>query len=392
VERLRRLAADPGFRFVVAVWAGSRILFLVAGALGHGHLTEASIGGSPREPNGAFNYWANWDGGWYSAIATRGYFTPAATTFFPLYPMLIWVAMHLPGGPAIWGMALSVAALLPALYFLYQLTEQLADRRAARAATLALALFPSAFFLNAVYTESVFLLASVGTIWALRVRRNLVLACVFAYFAMLTRNVGVFLLLPLAWHAWTNRRELGWSSAFFAAFSVSGLVAWMYYLWSVLGSPLYFAVAQQQTWGRALANPVKTLGKAWSTGVFAGRYAFHPRVMFTGTNPEPAFKAADTFNLILLFVLVFLLVLAIGRLPLDLWAYSAVVMLAPVLTPSPFWALTSFSRYFLAAFPVFIVLGVELARSRILRWTVLTASATWGVYLTCLFVTWRWVA
>lgn len=390
--RLRTLAANADFRFVLAVWALSRLLFLVVGALGHAHLTQASPGGSPREPGGVLNYWANWDGGWYTTIATDGYFNSASTSFFPLYPIAIWLGTRLGGGPAIWGVAISVAALLPTLWFLYQLTQRLFDRRAARAAVLAFVLFPSAFFLNAVYTESLFLLASVGCIWALRVRRNLVLACVFAYFAMLTRNVGVFLLVPLVWHWFQRRRELGWSSALFVGFSASGLAAFMYYLWQVRGDPLYFAVAQRETWGRAFTNPIDTLGKAWSTGVFGARYAFHPHVMFAGTNPEPAFKASDTFNLILLFVLVFLLVMAIGRLPLDLWFFSALVMAAPILTPSPFWALTSFSRYFLAAFPIFCVVGFELTRSWILRWVVLAASATWGVYLTLLFVTWRWVA
>ena len=390
--RLRTLAANADFRFVLAVWALSRLLFLVVGAVGHAYLTQASPGGFPREPGGVLNYWATWDGGWYTTIATDGYFNSASTSFFPLYPLLISLGTRLGGGPAIWGIAISVAALLPALYFLYELTERLFERRAARAAILAFALFPSAFFLNAVYTESLFLLTSIGTIWALRVRRNLVLACVFAYFAMLTRNVGVFLLLPLAWHWLQRRRELDWSTGLYVLFSASGLAAFMYYLWQVRGDPLYFAVAQRETWGRAFTNPIDTLGKAWSTGVFGARYAFHPHLMLAGTNAGPAFKASDTFNLILLFVLVFLLVMAIGRLPLDLWLYSALVMAAPLLTPSPFWALTSFSRYFLAAFPLFCIVGFELSRHWILRWAVLAASATWGVYLTLLFVTWRWVA
>ena len=390
--RLRTLAANPDFRFVVAVWALSRVFFLVVGALGHGHLTEASPGGFPREPSGAFNYWANWDGGWYTTIARDGYFNSASTSFFPLYPIAIWLGTRLGGGPAIWGIAISVAALLPTLWFLYELTQRLFERRAARAAVLAFALFPSAFFLNAVYTESLFLLSSVGCIWALRVRRNLVLGCIFAYFAMLTRNVGVFLIVPLAWHWFQRRRELGWSSTLLVGFSTSGLLAYMYYLWRVRGDPLYFAVAQRETWGRAFINPIDTLGKAWTTGVNGAQYAFHPHVMFAGNNAGPAFKAADTFNLLLLFALAFLLVLAIGRLPLDLWLYSALVMAAPILTPSPFWALTSFSRYFLAAFPLFCIVGFELSRRWIVRWVILAASATWGVYLTLLFVTWRWVA
>ena len=134
--RLRTLAANADFRFVLAVWALSRLFFLVVGALGHAYLTEASPGGSPREPGGILNYWAHWDGGWYTTIAQNGYFDSASTSFFPLYPIAIWLGTHLGGGAAIWGVAISVAALLPTLWFLYQLTERLFDRRAARAAAL----------------------------------------------------------------------------------------------------------------------------------------------------------------------------------------------------------------------------------------------------------------
>src|SRR5207248_7815474 len=68
------------------------------------------------------------------------------------------------------------------------------------------------------------------------------------------------------------------------------------------------------------------------------------------------------------------------------------IFLAPILTPSPLWALTSFNRYILASFPLFFVLGWALARSRLVLGAWLLASAGFGVYLTVLFVTWRWVA
>jgi len=142
----------------------------------------------------------------------------------------------------------------------------------------------------------------------------------------------------------------------------------------------------------AADTPVKTIRKAWTTGVFGARYAFHPHAIFGNAGAEPAFKASDTFNLILLGLLVVLLVVGISRLPPDLWTYSFLVMLAPFLTPSPYWALTSFNRYLLAPFPLFIVLGWLLTR---IRWTLapwLAASAAFGVYLTLLFTTWRWVA
>ena len=380
------------WRFVLLVWAASRAFFLVVGALGHAYLTSAQPGGFPREPPGILNYWAHWDGGWYAAIAEQGYFNPPSTSFFPLYPILIWLGTHLGGGTAFWGVVVSTLSLLGALFFCYRIAEDLYDARVARASVLALAFFPSAFFLNAVYTESLFLLLTSGAIWAIRCRRNLLLAGAFAYFATATRNVGVFLLVPLAYEWLRHRRELGYGSLIGLLVAPAGLGAYMVYLWKGLGHPLYFAIAQRETWGRALTNPLKTLHKAWTTGVFGTRYAFHPHAIFGNTGAEPAFKASDTFNLFLLGLLVALLVVGISRLPIDLWVYSLLVMLAPFLTPSPFWALTSFSRYLLAPFPLFIVLAWLLTR---VRWALapwLTASAAFGVYLTLLFTTWRWVA
>ena len=87
-------------------------------------------------------------------------------------------------------MLLSLLALPFAFYFVYNIAREGFGERAARATVLTLALFPTSFFFNAVYTESLFLALSAGSIWALRVRRDLLLACCFSWFATATRNVG----------------------------------------------------------------------------------------------------------------------------------------------------------------------------------------------------------
>src|SRR5207237_8149977 len=111
------------------------------------------------------------------------------------------------------------------------------------------------------------------------------------------------------------RRELGYGSLVGLLVAPGGLAAYMVYLWKGLGHPLYFAIAQRETWGRALTNPLKTLHKAWTTGVFGARYAFHPHAIFGNAGAEPAFKASDTSNLILLGLPVVPLVVGISRLP-----------------------------------------------------------------------------
>jgi Mannosyltransferase (PIG-V) len=386
------LPVEGTWPFVIAAWLGSRLFFFAVGAIGHAYVGFAEPGGSPREPPGFLNYWAHWDGGWYVAIAERGYFSRASTSFFPLYPLLVRLFDYLPGGPAYWGVVVSTVCLLAALYFFYEIAEELFDAKTARASTLVFAFFPSAFFMNAVFSESVFLATTTGAIWALRVKRHFPLACAFACFATAARNVGVFLLVPLVYALVRGRGVRIWESLLGLIVSVGGLAAYMVYLWHVRGDPLSFAVAQRETWGRALTNPVHTLHKAWTTGVFGARYAFHPMTMFGNNGIEPAFKASDTFNLFFFGLLLVLVVVGVSKLPVDLWAYSVLVILAPILTPSPLWALTSFNRYLLACFPLFFVLGWLFAWNRFVLGAWIVMSAAVGVYLTLLFVTWRWVA
>ena len=89
-------------------------------------------------------------------------------------------------------------------------------RATARLTVLVLAFFPTSFFLNAVYTESLFLALSAGSLWALRVRQDLLLACLLAGLATATRNVGLFLLVPLALEWAGNRHAYRWRGAYLA--------------------------------------------------------------------------------------------------------------------------------------------------------------------------------
>ncbi len=154
-------------------------------------------------------YWSNWDGVWYAEIADEGYsgaHSPTSTVFFPLYPMLVRLGAYvLPGGIEVSGVGLSLVAALAGLFFVYRIAEEIYDEKAARAATLAMAFFPTAFFFNAVYTEALFLALSAGAVWAALVRRNLLLAGALGDLAAATRNPGV-LLIPLGYE-WLRHRE-----------------------------------------------------------------------------------------------------------------------------------------------------------------------------------------
>jgi len=364
------------------------------GALAAAYLPGADPAGDPLQPPGFLNYWANWDGAWYSEIATDGYVAraPASTAFFPLYPLLVRFGSSLVGGPAVWGVAISLLCSAFALFFVYRISESLYGVRAARASTLALAFFPTAFFLNAVYTEALFLALSAGAVWAARVRSNLWLAGVLGALATATRNVGILLLIPLFFEWVRRRRELGARALAGLVLVPAGLVAYAVFLRQRFGDALVFASQQSAYWERELTAPLTTLGRAWHDAGEGIKYVLDPQALFLGAPAGPSLEASNTLNLA--FLIFFLLVMLVGLvvLPPELSIYALLIVLLPVLTPAPQFPLMSLPRFVLGTFPVFLVLGYLLSRSRLALISYLVLGAGLGVALTALFTTWRWVA
>src|SRR5215218_5916957 len=196
-----------GVGFVLAVWAASRLLYLVCGPILAQVVPTSNFQRVTLDvPSGSMNLWSHWDGEHYVTLALGGYLNPpgnVSPAFFPLYPLLVRSFAELFGGPiseqalSVWGPLLSLLFLPFAFYFIYQIALNEFDEEVARGTVLALAFFPTTFFLNAAYTESLFLALSAGSIWAVRVRSDLLLACVMAGLASATRNLGVFLIVPL---------------------------------------------------------------------------------------------------------------------------------------------------------------------------------------------------
>jgi hypothetical protein len=365
-----------------------------AGALAVTYLPDADPAGDPLEPAGFLNYWAHWDGAWYSEIATQGYGVraPESTAFFPLYPLFVRSGSSLAGGPAVWGILISLLCTAFALYFVYRLAENLYGAGAARASTLALAFFPTAFFLNAVYTEALSLALTAGAVWAARVRGNFLLAGLFGALATATRNLGVLLLIPL-FYEWVLRRQtVGLRGLAGLSLVPAGLVAYAVFLRQRFGDSLVFARQQSAYWERELTGPLTTLGRAWHDAGAGMKYILDPSALFLGTPAGPSLEASNTLNLV--FLIFFLLVMLFGFLvlPPELSVYTALIVLLPVLTPAPQFPLMSLPRFVLGAFPVFLVLGYLLSRSRLALVSYLVLAGGLGIALTALFTTWRWVA
>lgn len=377
---------------VLAVWAISRAFFFVFGAIGHEAVRQSHVRGLYPEPLGSLSYWAHWDGRWLAHIANSGYDTDAATAFFPLYPLVLRLGVEAGFGVALIGVAISTLATLAALYFLFAIGNAWYGERAALAAIVTLAFFPTAFYLNAVYSDPLFLALTAGALWALYVRRQLLLAGAFAAFAALTRNIGGLLLLPLAYEWVRNRREFGWTGLAGVAGPVAGVLAYALYLWERSGNPLLFSEAYEQNWHRSFGNPLITLRDGFAHAHDGVAYLVPGRVLETAST-LPATLLSNTLNFCFLGFACLTLILAARRVPPGVLLYAIPAALGPLaLNDTRGLPLISYPRYVLVVFPLFLALAAVLARSRLalVAWTV--GSATVGAYLTVLFASWRWVA
>jgi hypothetical protein len=347
---------------------------------------------------------ARFDASWYLEIARFGYQLPDQAAFFPLYPGLMALISPFTGSPLVGGIVISSACSLAGMYLLYRLTELDFGWRAARTAIWIVACFPVAFCLSAVYTEGLFLLLSVGAVYAARLGRW-PSAAVCAALAATTRSAGILLIAPLAVlylygpradrapdrHAAGRRPRyrLRPDAALLLA-APAGLLAYMGYLAVALGNPLA-AFNAQAGWERIFAPFAGIALGAWEA--ISGLADLAPSLAdgtLWNVHADPAGRLA-MLNLVLFGFLAlgcWLTIEAGRRLPLGYLTYAITSLALPLSVPAAGEPLMSLPRFLLVAFPLWIALALwTLERRRALR-GVLAGSIALLVLGTTLFAGW----
>jgi hypothetical protein len=392
---------------------------------------------------------ARWDASWYLVIADHGYrpdlgsLTAPRAAFFPLYPLGLSAVSELGAPPVLAGVLLSLLALGLALYGIHRLTAlefrragaalagPVHSHEAARLAVLLTAFAPMAFFLSAVYSESLFLALSVGLFWSARHGRWAIAGALGAL-AGATRSVGVVLVLPAlvlylygpredraperkasgagasgvgarprAATAYTRalrallpryrpRRDLMW-----LALTPLGIVAYIAYLALAGGDPLAPFHAQD-IWGRQFAGPFVAIWDGFKAAFEGARQLLsfqHQHVYFPSAPDSP--NVAAGHNLMLLVFLVAAVPAVVGVLRTLPFAYGVYVIAAlaiPLSYPRPAQPLMSLPRYLLVLFPLTMWLAAWLAARPRARGPAIALSALLMAFFVAQFATWHWVA
>ncbi len=357
-------------REVMLAFFGSRLLLWIVAWLGFYWLKHGDYKIFPGTQ--LWNLLFHWDALWYAKIVAHGYdYTPAAQSsvaFFPLLPMAIYALRAISGlGTALAGFLITNTCLFASVVLLRRivLLDFPSPSRVPERAVWFLLLCPMTFFHSAIYTESLFLMFSLGAILFAR-KRHWLASGICGIFLTATRANAVLILLPLLWEAFAHTNEIKESSDNRAGISSSrwwvllvplGLVSYSVYLFSRFGDPLAFLHAQAAFY-RGGANILDAI-------VTAGRYPI----------PYGAFFIASAAAALGICVLGF-----IQRVRLSYQLY-AVAMLVLCLSTS-IWE--SLPRYLSAIFPFYIALGS--IRSESCRSLLLSASAAIMVLCSLLFV------
>lgn len=286
--------------------------------------------------------WDRWDTQWYVGIAAHGYHWSMhgkpALAFFPLYPLLLHLSASV-GMPAMMaGLILSNLAFAAALLYLYLFASSRWDPPTATRAVWLFALFPTAFFTFATYTESLFLLCAVAAFYHGH-RRQALTAGLWMAGALATRSTGIILvpaiLLALEPHRWRARLcSLAPASAV-----IVGYCIYLNHEHLLIGRVL----TAQRAWHRALTFP-------WTGFTASVSWLAHHGLENAGWTAENLFQLGVTALFLLLTAIAWR---SLGRAEaMYCAAFWALVLTSPEWLDGFYAPFMSMNRFVLALFPL----------------------------------------
>jgi hypothetical protein len=294
----------------------------------------------------------------YVDIARDGY-ELAHPGLFPLYPLLVRAAGEVTSSLIVGGILVSLACLVVGLVLLHRLAVLEMGEAAARRTVYLVALFPTTVYLTAVYTESLFLVLSVGCLLAARTGHWGV-AGVLGMLGSATRNTGWMLVVVLLFLYLYGPRadrspdsaQAGWRpryrlrrDALWLGLVPLGLVAYSIYCAAEFGDGLAWVDAHAESANRSVQAPLS----GFRRGLFDGVAGLAGLVGGGGSRGQ---YASDVVSAGVLIFAVIALVGAFLRLPTVYGLYAALSMSVTLTAIDPDHPLTGFARYILPLFPL----------------------------------------
>jgi len=319
---------------------------------------------------------SHWDSPHYIDIAKNGYVNEGDQAFFivffPLYPVLIRLITFNFEYINLSALIVSNVSSIFAAVYLFKLAQLEFGDDVAKKAVLYLSIFPTAYFLSAVYTEGLFFALVIASVYYARVGKW-ALAGFLSLFAALTRIAGL-LLLPTLIIEYLHQKKWKLKDVNFnilwPLLALAGFLIYLSINNQVTGSYFTFMEIERIHWYQSI-DPVQGFINAcnWAIGA-----SFPESITLGGAQ--------------LIFAIFGLLIVAAGFLRRLRPSYNVYMLLTWMLSVSTGWWI-SIPRYVMATFPLFILLGL-LAHKRIIHYAIVIVFTAALCFFTVLFAMGLW--
>ena len=323
-------------------------------------------------PIGWLAIWQRFDANWYISVAEYGYGNIGGDDHFPpLFPVLIRILQPLFGSTFLAGLFVSHLATLFSIKLLYETFSEWGGNLLAKRTVLFFLVYPTSFFLFTAYTESLFLVAALLSLKYMR-KSSWGWAGFWVFSAILTRLQGVALVIPMIYLMWRVGALLRKPAHWF------GLTI------PAIGGLFYLFLRSKQ-----VTNGVVPLVEAdWHAHLVPPWETYWYAIQTLGSGK---FTLIDLLNWAVATLFVVLLVMGWRKIPFEYSLYTAFSLLIILIRIVETQPLISMSRYSLALFPSFFMLGLA-GENPGLRRLILYTFVPLSLYLSAQFFSWGWVA
>jgi hypothetical protein len=316
-----------------------------------------------------------WDSPHYVDIAKNGYVNFGEQSlfivFFPLYPFLIRLATFDYHYMELSALLVSNISSIVAMVYLFKIAKLEFGEETAKRSVMYLSIYPTAYFLSAPFTESVFLAFAIACFYC-AIRGKWMWSGFLGLLASLTRINGLILLPALIIEYLSQKKwklrdvdfDITW-----IGLTLVGFLVYLFINYEVTGNFFTFMEIQRTHWYQTL-DPLLGLDRAWQWATTAS----FPQNITVGSAQ-------------LVFAILGLLCTVGSFLRLRL-SYSFYMLFTWMMCVSTsFWI--SIPRYTLAMFPLFILLGV-IGNSKKFNYIALPSCLMSLTFFTILFSSGQW--
>lgn len=329
-------------------------------------------------PSSLLTLWNRWDTAHYLDIAQRGYSNTTAgerylrIVFLPFYPLLIRLFAFVFRNYMLSALIVSNLAYASAAFYLYKLVLLDYPEETALRAVFYFSIFPTAYFLHAGYTESIFLALTIASFYYGRKGRWW-LSSLIGMPASLTRITGIILLpaliLEYLFQKGFNIKNIKKDILWLALISF-GFLSYLIVNYFVFGDPFKFLEIQREHWAKILDFPRKGFLVAWG-GIWWRSPAESVLVGW----------AEVIFGIFGFFLTIWVSV----RLRVSYGIYMFTTWL--IVTSTSYWL--SIPRYTLSMFPLFIALSL-FGKHKEINYLITFISIIFLALFLTLFIQGRW--